>query len=421
MSNKTSVSVILISIFTACLFIWNETSFGQSVVSTAVPFLLINPSPEANGQGCTSISRISDDPYAINLNPAHLGLSSTQTNAMFSFYPTKTIWLPGLGLDDLTFNAFVISGGINLDKYTSLPVSIGIAYSRVDLNLGTFYRTSYNPDIVGTFKDEEHHDALSVGFGLDLGVRFAIGITFRKIESNLADFGVGQEQGEGSGSSWSRDYGLLINVPIVDLVSKKSELMTGITPIFDLSFGTALTNIGHKMIYIDKAQADPLPRNISIGTSIELGFKLSRTDQKLLSFTWSRQSDNLLVGRDNLNSFYRGGLGDIDFVKNIVQGKRTETIDLSQGWQIGIAEIVFIREGSYVGSGNRSFTTEGFGLRLSGFLKLLQGLEVEKINALLFIAEHFDIRYDKSEYKAPEANYLLDNTGFSSLSIIVKL
>ena len=104
-----------------------------------------------------------------------------------------------------------------------------------------------------------------------------------------------------------------------------------------------------------------------------------------------------------------------------MQGKRTETIDLSQGWQIGIAEIVFIREGSYVGSGNRSFTTEGFGLRLSGFLKLLQGLEVEKINALLFIAEHFDIRYDKSEYKAPEANYLLDNTGFSSLSIIVKL
>jgi hypothetical protein len=393
-----------------------------TTITTAVPFLLINPSPEANGQGCTSISRISDDPYAINFNPAHLGLSSTQTNAMFSFYPTKTIWLPGLGLDDLTFNDFFSSDGINLDKYTSLPVSIGIAYSRVDLNLETFNRTALpDPEVIGTFNGEEHNDAFSLGVGLDIGIKLAMGITFRKIESNLADFGAGQEQGSGSASAWSRDYGLLINVPIVDLVAKKSELMTGITPIFDLSFGTALTNIGHKMIYIDKAQADPLPRNISIGTSIELGFKFTRTDQKLLSFTWSRQSDNLLVGRDNLESFYRGGFGDIDFFKNLVQGKRTETIDLSQGWQIGIAEIVFIRGGSFVGTGNRSFTTEGLGLRASGFFKLLKDFINIKSNELSFIAEHFDIRYDRSEYKTTESSDPLDNTRFSSLTFIVKL
>jgi hypothetical protein len=421
MINKTGVYIILVSIFITSLFICFETTFGQSVPSTAVPFLLINPSPDANGQGCTSISRVSDDPYAINLNPAHLGLSSAQTNAMFSFYPTKTLWLPGLGLDDITFNAIVFSGGINLEKYTTLPVSIGIAYSRVDLNLGPFNRTSSSPDIVGTFTGEEHHDALSAGFGLDLGVRLAIGITFRRIESNLADFGAGQEQGSGSASAWSHDFGLLINVPLIDLVAKKSELITGIAPLFDLSVGSALTNVGGKMTYIDKAQADPLPRNISVGTTIELGFKFTRTDQKLLSCTWSRQSDNLLVGRDNLNSFYRGGFGDIDIFKNIVQGKRTETIDLSQGWQIGIAEIVFIRGGSYVGSGNRSFTTEGLGLRLSGFLKLLQGLEVKMSNELSFITEHFDIRYDQSDYKAPERNYPLDNTGFSSLTIVVKL
>jgi hypothetical protein len=179
--------------------------------------------------------------------------------------------------------------------------------------------------------------------------------------------------------------------------------------------------VGGKMTYIDQAQADPLPRSISIGTTIELGLKFIRTGQKLLSFTWSRQSDNLLVGRDGSNSFYRGGFGDIDFFKNIVQGKRTETIDLSQGWQIGIAEIVFIRGGSFVGTGNRSFTTDGLGLHLSGFLKLLRGLEIEKSNELSFIAGHFDIRYNQSEYKTTERNHPLDNTEFSSFTFIVKL
>lgn len=420
MNNKTSVILILVLALATCFFTCIETALGQT---TAVPFLLISSSPEANGQGCTSVSRISDDPYAINFNPAHLGLSSAQSNAMFSFYPTKTKWLPGLGLDGITFNTIVFSGGINLEKYSTLPVSIGVAYSRVDLNLGEFNRTnSSGPEIIGTYNAEEHSDAFSVGFGLDLGVRIAMGLTFRRIESNLADQGAGQEQGSGSSSAWSRDYGLLINAPIVDLVTKKSEFMTGIAPIFDLSFGTALTNIGEKMVYIDKAQADPLPRNISIGTTIELGFKLTRTDHKLLSFIWSRQADNLLVGRNqNGSSYYRDIFGDIDFFKNIVQGKRTETIDLSQGWQIGIAEIVFIRGGSFVGTGNRSFTTDGIGLRLSGFLKLLQGLEIEKSSELSFIAEHFDIRYDKSDYKTTERGHPLDNTEFSSLTIIVKL
>ena len=249
----------------------------------------------------------------------------------------------------------------------------------------------------------------------------ALGITFRRIESNIPEVGAGQEQTSGHASAWSRDYGFLIDVPIIDLVTKKSELISGIMPLIDLSIGSALTNVGGQMIYIDEAQADPLPRNISIGTTIEFGIKYTRTDQKLFSFTWSRQSDNILVGTDHWVKFYRGGFGDIDFLKNIVQGKRTETIDLSQGWQIGIGEIVFIRGGSYVGSGNRSFTTEGLGLRLVGVLKLLQGLEFVKSSELSFIAEHLDISYDRSDYKTTEVNHPLDNTEFSSLTIVVKL
>jgi hypothetical protein len=421
-SKMNNYNKALTLIFILIQLISTAANSQTTTITTAVPFLLISPSPEANGQGCTSVSKISDDPYAIYFNPAHLGLSSAQSNVMFSFYPGKTMWLPGLGLKGITYSALFLCGGTNLEEYLSVPLSVGIAYSRVDLNLGTFNRTSSTgPQIVGTFNGEEHNDALSLGVGLDIGIKLAMGITIRRIESNLGNPGAGQEQVSGSASAWSHDYGLLIDVPIVDLVNKESELITGIAPIFDLSFGSALTNVGDKMVYIDKAQTDPLPRNISIGTTLEIGFKYTRTDHKLLSFTWSRQSDNLLVGYTMGHSFYREGFGDIDFIKNIVQGNRTETIDLSQGWQFGIAEILYIRGGSFVGTGNRSFTTEGLGLRLSGIFKLLQEIEVEKSSELSFIAEHFDIRYDQSGYKTTETDHPLDNTKFSSLSIIVKL
>jgi hypothetical protein len=395
----------------------SATAISQYSITTAVPFLLISQSPEANGQGCTSVSRISDDPYAINFNPAHLGISSTQTNVMLSFYPTKTKGVPELGLDGNTFNTIVLSGGINLKEYTSLPISIGVAYSRVDLNLGTFNPSSFGPALIGTIDGEEHNDAFSLGVGFVLGIRLAMGITFRRTEFNIADFGAEKD----SESAWTQDFGLLINVPIADLIAKKSGPMTGIVPLFNLSFGTSLTNVGEKMIYIDKAEAFTLPRNISIGTSLELGLKYIRTDHKFLSFTWSRQSDNLLVGRDSGGSFYRGGYGDVNFFKNIVQGKRTETIDLSQGWQIGIAEIVYIRGGSFVGIRSRSFTTKGIGLQASGFFKLLKAFETADSNVLSFIAKHFDIRYDQSEYKTNERGHPLDKTEFSSLSLIVKL
>jgi hypothetical protein len=419
------VAVLLISFDSTIVY-----SQSTDIVTTAVPFLLISSSPEANGQGCTSVSRISDDPYAINYNPAHLGFSSAQTNVMFSFYPTKTDWLPGLGIKDLTYNSLALSGGINLEKYVSVPLSIGVAYSRVDLNLGTFNRISpISPNIAGTFTGKEHSDAFSIGVGVDIGIKLAMGLTFRNIESNFSD--PGSEQGSSNASAWSHDYGLLINIPIADLACNKSEILSGVAPIFDLSFGSALTNVGEKMFYIDKAQADPLPRNISIGTAFEIGFKLTRIDNKLLTFTWSRQSDNLLVGRDATgHSDYLGGFGDLNFIKNIVGGKRTTrtvngvsfaTTDLSQGWQIGIAEMIYIRRGSFVGTGNRSFTTEGLGLRASGILKLLKGLEVDDSNVVSFIADHFDIRYDQSEYSATEIDNPLDNTKFSSVSVVVKL
>jgi hypothetical protein len=412
MTRNSGVSIILVSIFTTCFF-YIDTSFGQ--ITTAVPFLLISTSPEANGQGSTSVSRMTDDNYSIITNPAHLGLLSLQSNASISFYPTKTNWLPALGLKDLTFNTLAINGDINLKEYFDCPLSIGIAYSRVDLNLGTFYQTSSTgPEITGTIDAEEHADAISISTGTDFGIKVALGITFRRIESNLAPWGAGYI----NASAWSRDYGILINVPVTKLAADKLELLPQIAPIFDISFGSALTNIGEKMSYIDRAQADPLPRNISMGTSLEFGFKYVKPDYKILSFVWSRQADNILVERSQDGSFnYRGLFGDLDFMKNIIKGEWTDKVEVSQGWEISLGEFFFIRGGSFVGNGYSDIKTNGFGLSTSGIFRFLQ-VSLEESRIIAYIAEHIALRYNHSEYSA--GNHPLSGTDFSSLSLLVK-
>ncbi len=418
---------------TLLLFVMLPLAAHSQFVSTAVPFLEINSSPEANAQGCTSISRISDDPYAINFNPAHLGFSSEQTNVTYSFYPTKTQWFPSFGLPDFTFNSYAASGGINFEKYLSLPLSLGVAYSRVDLNYGMINRTGItSPDINDTYNSEEHNNAYSIGFGLDMGVRVAVGFTLRKITSNLGSYTIGNSlelYTIGTTSAWSEDYGLLIDVPIVDLVAKKSELLPGIAPLCDVSFGTALTNVGDKMTYI--AQADALPRTITVGTTIDLGIKYAPTNHKLLTITWSRESSSLLVGHSDTlgTSYYRGGFGDINFFKNIIGGKQTTqtengityaVTELAQGWQFGLGEVIYFRGGSFQNTGNMIITTSGIGIRASGIFKFLEDFHVPEPALVALLHRHFDIRYDYCKYHAMDDNPL-DGTNFSSISLIVKL
>ena len=403
---RKSIVPIMMVVFFSCTTIAQTTA-----ISTAVPFLLISSSPESNGQGTASVSRQTDDPFVVNFNPAHLG--GMQNNFSVSFYPTKTNWLPGLGLKDLTYNSYVFCGKTNLNEYLSVPLSIGIAYSRVDLNLGTFNRTSSTgPDIIGTYNGEEHNDAFSLGVGWDIGIKLAMGITFRRIVSNL--------EGGVNASAWSRDYGLLMNVPIAELITKKPELIAGIAPLFDFSFGTALTNMDGTISYFDKAQADPLPRNISIGTSIVLGLNLIKIDSKIITFSWSRQADNILVGRNqDGSSYYRGIFGDLSFGKNIIQGKWTDAVKISQGWQIGLGEFIYIRQGSYQGGGFNYIKTDGLGISTSGLFKFLS-LGAEGNTFINQLSDHFDLHYDQSNYDTNELDSPSNSTKFSSLSLFIK-
>ena len=169
------------------------------------------------------------------------------------------------------------------------------------------------------------------------------------------------------------------------------------------------------MTYVDKAQADPLPRNISIGTSMEIGLKLIKINNKIISFSWSRQADNILVR----NSNYRDIPGDLSFIQNIIQCKWTDAVKISQGWQIGLGDIVYIRQGSFQGAGFSRTKTDGLGISTSGLFKFIK-LIVEDNTFISQLADHFDLHYDESNYNTDELYHPLNSTKFSSLSLFIK-
>jgi len=142
------------------------------------------------------------------------------------------------------------------------------------LSLGRNVRTDEFGEVKGEFDSFEM--AFAFSYGTRLSPRVSAGLSAKIIYSHLADRGAGLEKGKGSGSSFALDAGLLYN-----------------TFIKRLTFGTALTNLGPNIAYIDLNQSDPLPRNLAVG----LAYRIVETPFNRLTATFEVNKE--LVGLDD--------------------------------------------------------------------------------------------------------------------------
>ncbi len=396
---------------------------------TAVPFMRITTSPEGNGMGGISASQPTNDAFAPIANPGQLGLFSLTKFFNASTYAPRTNWLPAYNISGLTYGATAFNAGYNFRELLSLPfdLSAGIGYSRVSLDLGTFMVTGPS-DPAGTgssFEAKEHYDSYSVAIGFDYYVRLGLGTNFKKIESQLSPIGTEQGQGSGTATAGATDFGLLLEVPVIELISVISEtpleVAPRIVPFLDLSFGYVNANVGDEMSYIDAAQADPLPRTAVAGLGLEAGLlgKSATSDWKIISFRLARQADDLLVSRHPDGTFeYQSGLGDIEFWQNVVLGQDNARITMREGWQIQAAEIIYLRGGS-VESPGLSYATSGYSICLGGLLKLIGLLAQSSDESWVgFAADHFDVQFHRASYGETESP--ISGTSTQSLNLVVK-
>ncbi len=232
-----------------------------NVVTTAVPFLRINPDARGGGMGETGIAT---DPDANSSfwNLAKTPFSETKSGVGLTYSP----WLKKLGLNDVFLTT--ATGYTKLDDNQALSASLRY-FSLGDINF-----TDNMGNQFGSFKPREF--SFDAGYSRKLSDKIGLAIALRYINSNLAG-------GKNIGGVTYKT-GTAVSGDLSFFYTGKNNEGQG------WNFGAALTNIGAKIGYTtDATQKDFIPANLGIGAAYT---KVFDEENKL---TFSADINKLLV------------------------------------------------------------------------------------------------------------------------------
>ena len=335
---KIVLRLLMVSIIIATI---SKVVYAQG--EAAVPFLELAPDSRAGAMG-ESGTGLADNSSAIFWNPAGLAF---QNGADVSI--THSNWLPSFHLDlfyeYLTYKQYIEDVGGT--------VSASITY----MNFGTFARTGPDsPDIIATFHSFDA--ALTLGYATKLSKDWGLGFNFRLIHSQLSDQPTAGEQGSGVATTVSFDVAAMwrpekLVLPLID------EDIGGL-----LSIGVNVSNLGPKIYYIDRAQADPIP------TNFRLGFAYKVVDSDFNNLIYTLDFSKLLISTDTAGhskEFYQAiftSWGDAPFSEEMKRFNTSMGLEYLYGTP---GDFVFaLRAGFFYedpNHGNRKFVTFGAGIK----------------------------------------------------------
>lgn len=212
-----------------------------NTVTTAVPFLRINPDARSGGMGDAGIAT-SVDANATFFNPAKLVFSDKKLGLSLDYAP----WLRNLGITDIFITHF--AGYYKLDDNQALHTSFKF------FSLGNITFTDYLGNINGQFNPREL--ALDVGYNRKLGKYIGLGVGLRYIYSNLASGQQVDNTPIKAGHAIGSDISFAFEKPLSMKGDKSSIISTGL----------AITNIGSKISYTsDALEKDYIPTNLGLG------------------------------------------------------------------------------------------------------------------------------------------------------------
>jgi hypothetical protein len=252
--------VVLITLMLGLLIPPIEAN-AAGVSQATLLFLKIAPGARPAGMGEAYVA-ISDDASATWWNPAGQGF---QHGREFTMMYVR--WLPQFNLSDLYY--MYLSGVYEVPEWGTFGGNL------IFLNLGSTTRTDEQARTLGTFSSYEM--AVTGTYGAQINRNLSLGVGLKLAYSNLAPQGAGQEKGTGTATAVAADVGLLY----------KASFLRG------LSFGANLSNMGPKVSYIDRAQADPLPTNLKVGFAYKI------LDQEYNKLTIASDVNKELVRRES--------------------------------------------------------------------------------------------------------------------------
>ncbi len=350
-----------------------EAQNDSIVLTTAVPFLQIEPDSRSGGMGMTGVA-IADNAYAVFWNPAGLG-NQTGTEVSFTHAP----WLPALGAD-LSYEYLVAKHSLG----SAGTIGGHLTY----FNLGTQQATDEAGESLGEFSSYELSTGLS--YGKAITPNLSVGTGARLIYSNLTGGIDVEEASTQAGVSFGVDLGVIYKGPELGLGQSTR-------PTFAFSLG----NVGPGISYTDSsAFSDAIPTTLRFGTAID-----TRLDD-FNRITLALDFNKVLVSRDSSGTYdspltalfsswgarvvnTRAGQGtcasfETDTDESNDDACRSlgalQQLTLGAGLEYWYNDLLALRGGYFYedpANGNRQFLTAGAGIRYS-----LVGVDMSYIYAL---------------------------------------
>ncbi|MDT0630489.1 type IX secretion system outer membrane channel protein PorV [Rubrivirga sp. S365] len=350
---------------------------NRQVLTTAVPFLQIEPDSRAAGMGMTGVA-LADNAYAPFWNPAGL---AEQDGAQVSF--TYAPWLPALGTD-LAYN--YLTGVYGLGSAGTL----GGHFTYFDL--GEQIATDERGESLGTFSSYEI--AAGVSYGYPVTENLSVGTGARFIYSNLTGgASLGPSTPVDAAASFGVDLGVKYTAPDIGLGESSRP-----------SVAFNLANMGPRISYTENNDfPDAIPTTLRFGGALDT--KIDEFNRIIVALDLNKVLVNGEVneeGRLEFDPFYKAlfsswGSREVastfdpegrtcDERREDPEAPQCETISalksltLGAGLEYWYNDLLALRGGYFYedpANGNRQFLTLGTGIRYS-----LVGVDISYIYAL---------------------------------------
>ncbi len=347
------------------LMLAQKINFAQGG-QAAVPFLMLAPDSRFSALG-ESGAGLADNSSASFWNPAGAAFLTGYEASI-----THSNWLPEFHLD--LFYDYVSGRAYMPELGGNLLGSITY------MNYGEFVRTGPDsPDPLGTFRAFDA--AITVGYATKITNDWGLGLNFRLIHSNLSDQPTANEVGSGVATTVSFDISTMwrpesMVIPFTDYDMGKK-----------LSVGMNLSNLGPKIFYIDRAQADPIP------TNFRLGFAYNLYEDEYNSLLMTLDFSKLLVSTTNGDTNKGTSGSSAEWYQALYKtwqdkplGEQLKEVVSTMGfeyWYGQPGDFLFALRGGYFyedpNYGNRKFITLGAGIKYD-----LYGFDFSYISTAVF-------------------------------------
>jgi hypothetical protein len=371
------IPVILYALFLKPLAAQELTPYelgGQiNVVHVAVPFLTVAPDSRAAAMGDAGIAT-TPDVYSMHWNPAKFAFIENDFGVAFSYTP----WLRNI-IDDI--NLAYLAGYKRLDNYQVIGASLTY------FSLGEIIFTNMAGEYDGQHTPNEF--ALDASYARMFSENFSGGLAFRYIRSDLTGGAFVHGIASKAAQAISADVSVFYrnDITVSDIPSK-------------LGLGLNISNIGNKISYSDNQNAQFIPINMGLGSSLTLDL------DPYNSLTFAVDLNKLLVPTPPVyhteledeagNPLIRAGRNpDVSVPMGMLQsfydapgGFREELREIfySAGMEYWYMDQFALRGGYYhehETKGNRKYFTTGIGLKLNVFaLDIAYLVPVQSTNPL---------------------------------------